>query len=530
MRALLWILLLVTCLMGLAISQPEAYRLLPGDTIQVEVWGHADLGFSKVPLAPDGTIAMPLIGALQAAGLTCAELQERLTEAYCAFVKQPSVLVSLTDGQYANAYVLGEVNNPGPVNLNAPTSVTQALALAGGLSRNAASRWALLTRLGQEAQPLDLSAALRGDPEANVLLRAGDVLLVKTRARVTVSGEVKNPGVYTLDDNESLANALALAGGVTEFGDPSNLELSRGGQTTPLDCTTAGALVLARDQDCLYVPRRRNTVTVLGALTSPGAFQTAPGDRLLDVLALAGGATQYADLAAINLIHRDGQSEQVDLSRHFEEVGASVVLQPGDVVVVPERRNGASVLGAVKEPGLFSWRPGDTLGSLLAMAGGVDISNAELSSCQLLRAGEARLIDLSGYPSAKTETLNIAIEAGDQLLVPIEPQVVSVIGWVKNPGTYTFSAGATAIDALGFAGGFASRNADKGGAYLVRHTEGQVTCLPINLGRIEKGQANEQNLLLQAGDLVVVPEKGGLNLDEIFRAAFGVRNLTEILQ
>src|SRR5215471_10788000 len=111
---------------------PTEYRINPGDKLRIEVYKDNQLSQS-VQVRPDGKVTLPLIGDIEAVGRTPIELRESIAAALKEYITTPTVTVIVVEAQTATAYVIGEVNKPGPVTLQTPLNVLQALALAGGL-------------------------------------------------------------------------------------------------------------------------------------------------------------------------------------------------------------------------------------------------------------------------------------------------------------------------------------------------------------------------------------------------------------
>jgi polysaccharide export outer membrane protein len=124
-------------------------------------------------------------------------------------------------------YVLGEVRKPGPYQLEAGTSVTAAITMAGGLTDRGAPSQVKLTRRkpsgDEQVIPLDLSVPRSGE----FLLRDGDVLHVAAGNTFYVLGEVRKPGAYQLDQLTTTIQAIAVAGGFTEKAAPNRTKVIR---------------------------------------------------------------------------------------------------------------------------------------------------------------------------------------------------------------------------------------------------------------------------------------------------------------
>lgn len=169
---------------ALAISSEQSttsYLIQSGDVLQLSVWHEPDLS-KDVLVLPDGWVALPLVGEVRAAGATVADLRERLTQRFTAFIPEPTVTVTVLQPSGNKIYVLGKVNRPGEFAVARPVDVLQALSMAGGTARFAAlNRIVILRRDGvnQLTMPFDYEeVADGGNTDQNVVLKAGDVVIV----------------------------------------------------------------------------------------------------------------------------------------------------------------------------------------------------------------------------------------------------------------------------------------------------------------------------------------------------------------
>jgi polysaccharide export outer membrane protein len=191
MKALLRLTGLLLLLTGLSAGAAQAdetlYRINGGDTLHVSVYGEKDLD-RDVAVEPDGGIAFPLVGNMNARGLTLAELQKKIAEALRAGsmlpnVTDPEVTVSLVKSTGNSFSVIGQVKTPGTFVADTTVDVMQALSLAGGLTPFASkSRIIVLRRDASGAQkkiPFDYSAVEDGENlNMNIVLLGGDVVVV----------------------------------------------------------------------------------------------------------------------------------------------------------------------------------------------------------------------------------------------------------------------------------------------------------------------------------------------------------------
>ena len=161
---------------------PNAYAIGIGDVLEVSVWKNPDLSVT-VPVRPDGRISVPLLGDVQAAGMTPLALKQTLTDGYKEYVTAPGVSVVVKEIHSRKIYVTGEVAHPGTYDLEPRGKLMQALALAGGLTPYAKGRVVLL-RDGHDGRQekrmeVELKSIINGKkPEDNLLLQPGDTLIV----------------------------------------------------------------------------------------------------------------------------------------------------------------------------------------------------------------------------------------------------------------------------------------------------------------------------------------------------------------
>jgi polysaccharide export outer membrane protein len=157
----------------------DAYAIGIGDVIEIAVWKNPDLTVT-VPVRPDGRVSVPLLGDVQAAGMTPLALKQTLTEGFRQYVTAPGVSVVIKEINSQKVFVTGEVAKPGAYDLRPHTKLMQALALAGGLTPYAKGRVILLRdRQGKDRRfEMDLGGIIKGRrPEDNILLEAGDTLI-----------------------------------------------------------------------------------------------------------------------------------------------------------------------------------------------------------------------------------------------------------------------------------------------------------------------------------------------------------------
>lgn len=237
-RRLAVALFVLTVLVADVTSTAQEYTIGPGDILKIIVWGHDDLS-KDYPVTLDGRVPFPLIGGVQAAGLSTSELARRLRDLLEKdYLVNPQVIVSVKDYLSSKVHVLGEAEKPGLFYLTGPTTLLEMLSKAGGLARSAGKDLVLVRTEG--GKPGDASAVrstvllrfdLRkiqaGDVKENVLLQNGDMMFVPKASAFFVLGEVNKPGTFPLDKEIAALEAVTLAGGFSNTAAPSGAKVLR---------------------------------------------------------------------------------------------------------------------------------------------------------------------------------------------------------------------------------------------------------------------------------------------------------------
>ena len=156
----------------------DTYILGADDVIVVQVWREQDLSGPHT-IRPDGKITMPLIKEIQAAGLTPNKVADAITAALSKFVNSPDVAVSVEAVRSRRYFVDGEINRPGAYPLATPTTVFEAITLAGGF-REFANKKHILVLRGDKRLRFNWNEVLKGkNLSQNINLENGDRIMVQ---------------------------------------------------------------------------------------------------------------------------------------------------------------------------------------------------------------------------------------------------------------------------------------------------------------------------------------------------------------
>lgn len=162
----------------------QEFLLGPSDVLRIHVWHNPDLS-GDTTVRPDGTISLPLLGDLKAAGRTAADVRGEIAKRLQAYVKDDAnnVTVSITALNSYRFVVNGNVEHMGAFSSARYVSVSEAIALAGGPNRFASADETVIIRddpgKGKKRIPVDYLAILKGThPEQDLILLAGDIVYV----------------------------------------------------------------------------------------------------------------------------------------------------------------------------------------------------------------------------------------------------------------------------------------------------------------------------------------------------------------
>jgi len=203
------------------------YEVGPGDVLEVNVYGNDDLS-RIVTVQPNGSISYPLIGEVQVAGLTVAEVRRKITNLLERdYLVKPQVEVKVREYNSQYVSVVGEVNSPGRKPLRGRTRLIDLLSEAGGFKPTASAE-VMLTRtdgdFGDGRRSISVRLSKSSSPTAQDLvnlelpLKNGDIITALPKSFVTVDGEVSRPGRYAIESDLTVTGAVSLAGGLTRFG------------------------------------------------------------------------------------------------------------------------------------------------------------------------------------------------------------------------------------------------------------------------------------------------------------------------
>lgn len=343
---------------------------------------------------------------------------------------------------------------------------------------------------------------------------------------VTIIGEARRPGKYSVSSLSSFFNVMYLSGGPTESGSLRNIEIIRNNKiVTRVDLYAflqKGILnndVKLEDQDIIRIPVYAKHVYLSGEIKRPAIYELQPGETLADLIQLGGGFGDTAyknNIKVFQLTDKEKKIKDVpadDFAYYIPHNADSVFIDKMVNVLV----NKVSITGAVNHPGIYEFSDGLTLLQLIAKSDSLRerAATQRIIIKRLDNDNTRSLIaaDLNAILEHRSEDVSLMKE--DSVYIPFiddirDVESISVSGFVRKPGNFIFREGMTAADAIVMAGGF---NADAAThrVEISRTNKNKSDTLANKLVDIVRinldsaGESNDINFRLQPLDNVFVP-------------------------
>jgi protein involved in polysaccharide export with SLBB domain len=321
----------------------------------------------------------------------------------------------------ASVYLRGDVARPGRYPLAANMRVSDLVQSAGGLLRSAnpdagdLTRYAIQTkssgdRVSSGHQELNLTAALAGKEDQNLLLRDGDVLTVPQQASwndvgatVTLRGEVRKPGVYGIRPGDHLSSLLKRAGGLLPTAYPRAAVFERN-DVRELQQKSRQDLIQRLEQESTVVKTAASTTGTEEAALQQAALQQR--QRVLEGL-------RKAPVSGRLVLHMRPDRKGFDGSPD------DIELRAGDSLTIPKQPGAVVVIGQVYNGNALTYTPRRNAGWYLSRAGGpTPLANKD--AIFIIRAdGSVTSGKQGGFWSGGV--LSAALGPGDTIVVPEKP-------------------------------------------------------------------------------------------------------------
>ncbi|WP_449284983.1 SLBB domain-containing protein [Marinobacter sp. PE14] len=307
------------------IPVPSEYTLGPGDVLRIQLWGKENQSLD-LPISRDGTISFPQSGPMSVAGLSFDEARQQIRKQVSEQYIGVQASVSLGELRSMRVFVLGEARNPGSYSVSSLSTITNALYVSGGIKQTGSLRNLQHKRDGKLVGTLDLyELLLEGDSSNDNRLQPGDVIFIPpVGKRAGIDGEVYRPALYELKNENTLADLVGMAGGLTSQAYPQRINIERTNEDflriiAEADYTVAkGKKARIQAGDRVNIPSISDItgqyVEIAGAVTRPGRFAWMPGMRVSSVIRnIDADLTPMADKRYAAIVRTDKSTDTISV-------------------------------------------------------------------------------------------------------------------------------------------------------------------------------------------------------------------------
>lgn len=508
------------------------YVLGSGDGVTVDLWGSVSRRFYRV-IDREGRISLPEVGPVMVAGKSLAEVQESVQKILRTQFRDISADVSLAKLRSIRVYVVGDVLRPGAYDVGSLSTPLNALFAAGGPTGRGSLRILKHTRGNQLVQDVDvydlLLHGVKGDIQR---LENGDTVMVPpVGSEITVEGMVRRPAVYEQLTEKSLADAIALAGGLLPTATLRHIEVQRLvahekqtmlGLDIPQDDSSDAVnkqleTFQIHDGDKIRIfpiaPYAQDAVYLEGHVIRPGKYSYHEGMRVTDLIGsykdlLPEPALQYGEIIRLNEPDFRPTVESFNLADALADLAKAPTLKALDTVQIFGRYDFesapvVSVLGDVRAPGTYHTSGDIHLSDAIHLAGGLS-PDAETIDAQVFRYmpdSTLKILNVKlGSALDGSANDNLVLKSRDSVLVhrnpsANDPPTVYVKGEVARPGRYPLTTDMRVSDLIRSAGGL-KQSADTKTADLTHY-----------IWKDEKQVSGKQDQILLADALARDSEK-----------------------
>lgn len=451
---------------------PANYKLAPGDEVVLDIWGATSTHYSKV-VSPEGSITIEYVGPIYLTGYTIEQvekiLRERLSTIYSGMSgDEPTTFLRVTLGKIRSLSinVVGDVATPGTFTLPSLSTVFTAVYLAGGPTNLGSLRNVRVYRQGKLYKTIDYyDFLINGNSSDNERLEDNDLIIIPPyETLVSISGSVKRPMYYELNENETIADLIQYAAGFSARADISmaHVERVKGERTMTFD-VEAGDFhsFILENGDKVHIrsniERDQNIVSISGGVWFPGNYSiTEDMSTLKALIEKAGGLREEAYLDRGYMVRLDEVRDTVAM--YFNVV--DVVSGSDDIQLRNEDRitiftnsyfnPGYSVVtqGQFNNAHSIAYRKGITLGDAITLSGGFTIGASSVIEIARRNFYDKSLVKRDTTAIIYLFDLEKDTSAYDFLLEPydiitsrrlpnyVRPVSLRIVGEVNFPGYY----------------------------------------------------------------------------------------------
>ena len=467
-----------------AVVNPEKYYLGPNDEIEINIWQSPPLSYNLI-ISPEGTILIPFVGEVYVAELKLSEAKKKIKELIKKKYLTGDVSITLTSPRTIIVTILGQVVNPGKYILKST------------------DRTDLLIQMANEEKKID---------------------------EKTIKSEIKSE-IKEITEDYSKRN-ISITGRNNRI---SNVDLVKYYATKNEDLNP-----YLREGDVVIVPKyeyKKNVVAVYGEVKNPGQFEFVKNETLFELVQLAHGFTEKAQIENIEFYRLDLNGKKITQKiidgNDILSKKENFIIESGDRIIVKQKIDLredfiVEVKGEVFYPGKYPIsKDGIFLSEIINMAGGIT-KDAFLESATILRKTikssdfeiekllssrnyvkeedsvyyqiESRIklskeivtADFYKILIEKNKDFDVMLLPGDIIEIQRDLKSIYIFGQVSNPGYLSYIKNQNVEYYINKAGGFTNEA-----------REGDLRIIKAKT----KQWLDEDETTIESGDMIWVPKK-----------------------
>ena len=458
------------------INEPNfdsSYVLDFGDVLEIQLIGQKN-SIDELSIKRDGSINIPEIGKIFVAGLsleaTNSLIKNKISNAYIGI----EAFVSLANIRDIQVLITGNAYNPGIYTLNGNSNLLHALSMAGGIDEKGSYRQIDLIRDNNVISSIDLyDIFIHGKSGFGQRLRSGDSILIMPAGNlVSISGAVKRPGTFELKPGENFLDLFNYGHGFSDSADKDTLRVERlDGEVNSFikisDVNSLSSIKIAPGDRLNVRAFERKSVSITGAVNTPGTYTISRGETLFSLIEKAEGYKDDAYPFAGILNNKKTLSVNEDAVDKLYTSFVQRLITKGDA--------------------LFS---SESLPFILAELKKTNISGRVKA--------EFDLDVLKASP-----ILDTTLADGDEIIIPTITQQVYIYGEVNNPGAIRYKRGQTINEYLIDSGGKLD-SADSKNIFVI-HPNGEIN--RVSNARLSFLNTRSNVVLIYPGSVIYIPRK-----------------------
>jgi polysaccharide biosynthesis/export protein len=459
------------------INEPNfdsTYVLDFGDTLEIQLIGQKNF-IEELSIKRDGSINIPEIGKVFVSGLSLESVNRLVKETIKTAYIGVEAFITLVNIRDIQVLITGNAFSPGIYTLNGNSNLLHALGMAGGINEIGSYREIELIRNNEVIKTIDLyDIFIYGKSDFEERLRSGDTILIKPAQKmITISGAVKNPGLFELKADDKFTDLLDYANGFADNADLDTLRIERPykNEIIYIDIPDLNQIdtINIKSSDRLNVRAyERRIVKILGAVNTPGTYTISESETVSSLIEKAEG---YKD----NAYPFGG----VLINKKAMELNEIAVEKLYTTFVQRMITKGDSLFASESLPFILE-----------------ELKNSQVSGRIM---AEFNLNAIKANPS-----LDTTLAAGDEIFIPLKSEQIYIFGEINQPGAIRYIPSQSMSQYIARSGGLL-QSSDDDNIFII-HPNGEVNNLSKkNKLSLLNSRGNDD--LIYPGSVIYIPRK-----------------------